>query len=323
MNESECKTKAKLENLIEKFGPTFKMNEKSLKMCSLFCVVCKKDILCQDKSRMKVHIERRAHQSLTKKSKICNINQDDFEKIVCEMLVKMTKPLFKVKEESFGNFINKFTEFKSPSVDNLRRKLPEIYREKIGKIKAKLCDKYIYVAIDETKDRKKRNVINIIVGELCATGPGSFYLVDMLFAPNVNNIEITHNIISAVNLVFDNDTSKYDQVLLFLSDAASYNMTAGRNLPKTFKNLIHLTCVIHNLHNVVEEIAKYYKQVNQLIYDTKAIYAKASLRRADFKKEFGVYPPNPIQIRWGEWLKSVKFYRDNYERFVAFMSKQS
>ena len=104
MNESECKTKAKLENLIEKFGPTFKMNEKSLKMCSLFCVVCKKDILCQDKSRMKVHIERRAHQSLTKKSKICNINQDDFEKIVCEMLVKMTTPLFKVKEESFGNY---------------------------------------------------------------------------------------------------------------------------------------------------------------------------------------------------------------------------
>ena len=177
------------------------------------------------------------------------------------MFVKMITPLFKVKEESFGNFIDNFTEYKAPTVDNLRRKVPEIYHEKIDKIITALKDKYIYVAIDETKDRKKRNVINIIVGELCATGPGQFYLVDMLFASNVNNIEITQNIISAVNLIFDNDSTKYDKVLLMLSDGASYNLTAGRNLPKIFKNIIHLTCVLHNM--IVSTERSFYREISR------------------------------------------------------------
>ena len=111
------------------------------------------------------------------------------------------------------------------------------------------------------------------------------------------------------------DGVQYEDVLLFLTDAAPYMCLAAEGLKLTFPKMIYLTFLAHGLHRVAEKIRILNPQVNKLISNVKKIFTKAPLKINYFaEKAPGTpLPPKPILTRWGTWLSAVNYYSKNYE----------
>jgi len=110
------------------------------------------------------------------------------------------------------------------------------------------------------------------------------------------------------------DGIRYEKVLVFVTNGAAYMRKAVKNLLTTYPNMIHVTCVIHELHRVTEEIRAYYPDIDTLISSVKKIFLKATSRIEFFKKIVPdlTLPLQPVLTRWGMWLKAAKYYADNY-----------
>ena len=107
---------------------------------------------------------------------------------------------------------------------------------------------------------------------------------------------------------------QYDNVLLFLSDAAPYLVKAGAGLKVLYPKLIHLTCLAHGLHRVAETIRVKYKDVDLLVSNVKKVFVKAPLRIQKFRELLPTLPlpPEPVLTRWGTWLEAVSYYAEHF-----------
>jgi hypothetical protein len=90
-----------------------------------------------------------------------------------------------------------------------------------------------------------------------------------------------------------------DDVLLFITNAAPYMVKAAKSLDIFYTNMIHLTCLVHGLHCIAEEIHKHFPKVDNLIYNGKTIFLKASSRVLFVKTELPdiLLPSQPIITR--------------------------
>lgn len=66
----------------------------------------------------------------------------------------------------------------------------------------------------------------------------------------------------------------YLDVLLFLSDAASYMKKAGVTIKVSDHKIIHVTCLAHGLHRVVDEVRVNYSKVDKPTSSVKKIFLK-------------------------------------------------
>jgi len=93
-------------------------------------------------------------------------------------------------------------------------------------------------------------------------------------------------------------------VLLFLSDATPYMVKAGQSLSSLYSKMIHVTCLVHGLHRVTEEILSQFSEMNQFISNAKTIFLKA-LSRVDTFKTMAPGIPLPLNLylvtRWSTW----------------------
>jgi hypothetical protein len=89
-------------------------------------------------------------------------------------------------------------------------------------------------------------------------------------------------------------------VLLFVSDAAPYMIKAAKALQLLYPKMVHITCLAHALHRVVEEFRGKYPEVDQLIAKGKTIFIKSPLRVQKLKEEAPTLPlpPQPIVTHW-------------------------
>ena len=63
---------------------------------------------------------------------------------------------------------------------------------------------------------------------------------------------------------------QHDDVILFVSDAAPYNMVkAAKSIQAFHSNMIHVTCLAHGLHRVCEKIRTEFPKVDELISNMK------------------------------------------------------
>ena len=108
---------------------------------------------------------------------------------------------------------------------------------------------------------------------------------------------------------------KYDNVLLFLTDAAPYMKKAGRTLKDLFPNILHITCLAHSLHRISEEIRCCFDDVDRLVSNGKKIFTKAPSRTQVFKTILPnvPLPPRPVITRWGTWIEAALYYSMNWE----------
>ncbi|XP_025418574.1 uncharacterized protein LOC112689205 isoform X2 [Sipha flava] len=127
----------------------------------------------------------------------------------------------------------------------------------------KISNKMIWVSIDETTDIDGRFIANVNVGTLEEHRSGGIH---------------------------------HDNVLLFLSDAAPYMVKAGEVLKSFYSKMIHVTCAVHGLHRVAEEVRGQFSTVDKIISCVKIIFRKAPSRLLLFKTEAPNIrlPPEPI-----------------------------
>ncbi|KAL4121880.1 hypothetical protein QTP88_014301 [Uroleucon formosanum] len=157
----------------------------------------------------------------------------------------------------------------------------------------------IWVCIDETTDSGHRNVANIIVGILQPESPGNLYLLHTDYLDKVNSSTITQLFDKAMHILWPTNV-KYDNILLFISDAFPYMKKAGSSIQTLYPNIIHLICLAHACHNVCEEVRTYYKNVDQLISEMKKTFLKCPKRIAVLKEKYPELPnpPRPVITRW-------------------------
>jgi hypothetical protein len=62
-------------------------------------------------------------------------------------------------------------------------------------------------------------------------------------------------------------------------------LKAAKGLKMLHPRMVHLTCLVHGLHRVAEEIRGNYPDVDSLISNVKKVFLKTSLRVEKFKQE--------------------------------------
>ena len=105
--------------------------------------------------------------------------------------------------------------------------------------------------------------------------------------------------------------------ILLISDAARYMTRATETLKILFPNIIHITCVLHLLHNCALKIKSSYPSIDNLISSIKAATVKNKSRRDKFA-HIG-YTPTPVVTRWGTWLEAVNYYYTNFQEVVEII----
>jgi hypothetical protein len=87
-----------------------------------------------------------------------------------------------------------------------------------------------------------------------------------------------------------------------------------------FPNLHHITCLVHGLHRVAEEVRSDNKNVDKLISSLKLVLSKSPKRSKLFTHQTGIkLPPKPVITRWGTWLNTCFFYAENFEKIADFV----
>ena len=106
-----------------------------------------------------------------------------------------------------------------------------------------------------------------------------------------------------------------NDILLFITVAAPYIVKAVKTLNIVYPKMVHLTCLVHFLHRVCEEIRSLFPNIDLLISNAKKIFSKSTYRNLMFKKVAPhiPMPPKPIVTRWGTWLTTVNYYCENLD----------
>jgi len=99
------------------------------------------------------------------------------------------------------------------------------------------------VPIDESTDAEGRYIANVVMGTLELNYPGKQSLIHTDVLEKVNHTNISKLFVRALNIIWPNGI-KHENVLLFLSDAALYNMVKSAKCIKSFySKMLHVTCI--------------------------------------------------------------------------------
>ena len=153
-------------------------------------------------------------------------------------------------------------------------------------------------------DACERPVANVLMGVLDPAMYHPPHLVNVEYLEGApNNETVTVLILETLDALGIRDNALFKALL---SDAAAYMVKAGKNLKDIYDCLIHITCLVHALHRVCEEVKAMCSKLNKLITSVKQIYRKAGSRLIAWKKAYPrvPVPPRPVLTRWGTWIEA-------------------
>ena len=146
---------------------------------------------------------------------------------------------------------------------------------------------------------------NVVIGTLEIDGPGEVFLLTSEVLETVNHSTICRLFDKCMFLLWP-EGIRYDDVLLFVTDAAPYIVKAGKAIQAFYPKMVHITCIAHGMHRVAEEVRATFSQVDSLVSQTKKFFVKAPSRKQLFKSTAPSVPlpPEPVITRWGTWIIS-------------------
>lgn len=120
---------------------------------------------------------------------------------------------------------------------------------------------------------------------------------------------------------------QFSRVLLLVTDAGSYMISAYKSLSIMYPKLLHVTCLAHGLSRVAEQVRVSYPIVNDWIASVKRVFLKAPSRVRIFKEALPdvPLPPEPVVTRFGTWIKAAIYhakYIDRISPIVKGFSKE-
>lgn len=258
-----------------------------------------------------------AQQSLLTTQLGNTLRKSEFQFDLAKALLNADIPFWKLQNEHFRIFLEKYTNNKIPDESTLRKNyLGKCYDDFLSKMRCFLNEKKIWVTIDETTDTEGRYIASVVVGVLSEDKEESAksFVVTIEELPKTNHQTIAKCFNESMNLIWPSGI-KYDNVLLFVSDAAPYMIKAGKAIRIFYPKMIHVTCMAHGLHRLAETVRTEFRDVNNLISSVKKIFLKAP-RRLQLFKEMNPglpLPPQPIVTRWGTWLSAAFYYAENLQ----------
>lgn len=323
--------KIKLNNYVKEFGSDVFSSDDSI----LFCKLCETSVNCAKKCHVSQHVQTAKHKSaLRRATKIgepkatlissyaVSHRQSQFSLDLCRAFIDAGIPLFKIENFTLKNFLQKYTREQVPSESTLRKNYVDVcYSETVNRIRDAVSGKKIWISVDETQDSCRRSIANVVIGTMEFDKPSQIFLLSCEQLDKTNSSTVAQLFTSALNLLWP-DGVKYEDVLLFTSDAAPYMKKAGKVLKVLFPNLLHVTCLAHALHRICEEIRGIFSEVDSLISNTKKIFLKSPNRIQLFKEmapELAL-PPQPVLTRWGTWLSAALYYASNFNKIQTIVN---
>jgi hypothetical protein len=90
---------------------------------------------------------------------------------------------------------------------------------------------------------------------------------------------------------------------------------AGTALKVFYSKMLHVTCAVHGLHRVAEQVRHHFSTVDKLISSVKQVFKKAPSWLQLFKNELPRVnlPPEPVITRWGAWINAAAYYCENIQ----------
>jgi len=307
-----------INNFVDEFKGEFKQEDNKL-----ICILCSKTINTIKRYNINSHRNSTMHKryieqqpAKTSTSQLGAIK--DFNEQLCEAFIDADIPLFKLENTKFKLFLTEHMGKDIACTSTLREKyLPMIFERRMENIRKAIKDKKVWIGIDETIDAMKRNVANVIIGTLDTdlnTEEKGFFLVMVKFWDQVNSTTVFQTVLEALNTVYLHGIP-YNDILLFLTDAAPYMIKSGKFIQGLCPKIIHVTCAAHGLHRIAEEIRLCYPKIDKLISSTKQVFKKAPSRINRFREmqKLIPLPSEPVLTRWGTWLASVSYYSKYYD----------
>lgn len=279
----------------------------------IFCKICKDSFKCDRPSKITKHLETNKHKTNASiQSSKCNTDTDTFMYELCEAFVCADIPFAKLNNPTLKTFLEKYCKRKIPDESTIRRGyITPVYNNVVSEIKDQLSEQKVWISVDETHNSLGLSVANVIVGHLDKSCHMKPYLVTSKVL-NATNFQTISNLVEeSLNFI----SIKLENILLLVTDGASYMLKAGKTLKENMPNLIHVTCFVHNLHRVAEFIRNEFKVIDNIISDCKKIFLKCPSRIQTFRNINPnlALPPQPVITRWGTWLKAALYYAENYD----------
>lgn len=277
---------------------------------SVQCKVCEKEICCDRKSQLIQHLNTLSHKSkITEQLEVSQENQLVTKKN--EFYVDMCKAMVAVNM-SWRSFLMKYINHNIPDESTLRKNyLDDCYTTiAMYNIKNDIGENYMWISVDETTDKVGRYVANLILGKLCENEKSVPHLLSSKQLEVTNYASIARFVNSSISIRMAWPDSVEERILLLVTDSAAYMLNAAKKLKLFYPNMIHITCAVHGLNRVAEEIRVLFPLVDNLISSIKKIFLKAPLRVECYRIMLPniPLPPSPVITRWGTWLEAAVFY---------------
>lgn len=111
-------------------------------------------------------------------------------------------------------------------------------------------------------------------------------------------------------LLWPDGIIQHNNVLLFLSDAASYMIKADRVYKVLYLKVVHITYLAHAMHKIVEDICVKFPGVVKLLSRVKRVFLKAPSRTVLFRTEAPdiSLPPETILTHCGIWICAISHH---------------
>lgn len=313
--------------LVEEFGDVLCYDGGQLK-----CEPCNTKLSGTKRSNVTSHFKTNKHKSNVARCAVNN-NQEEstgndppstaqFYLDLCFALVSANIPLWKLEHDCFKGFLEKYTGFVVPSESTLRKNyVDKHYISSLNRIREVVGDNKIWISVDECTDTTGRQIANAIVGTLEPDKKSDIFLLNCDQLEKTNSVTIAQFIESTLQLLWP-DCIKYDNVLLLVTDAASYMKKTASSLKILYPNMIHLTCLAHGLHRIAEEVRAQFPDLDKLISNGKKIFLKCPTRCEKFKANASdvPLPPQPVVTRWGTWLTAALYYAKHFNTIKVILS---
>ncbi|KRX35235.1 hypothetical protein T05_7684 [Trichinella murrelli] len=221
-------------------------------------------------------------------------SKSQFPTELCMAFIDAGIPLWKLENKSLRSFLEKYTKQHIPSESSLRKHyIDNNFNNVMDRVRREVAYNKIWISIDETIDPVGRFVANVVIVQQLLSCL-HLHLLAVLWPEGI----------------------RYENVLLFVTDAAPYMKKAAGALKVLFPNMLHLTCLAHGLHRIAEHIRCLFPDVDRLISNMKKVFLKAPSRVQLFKEMAPEIPlpPQPVLTRWGTWLSAVFYYAANFKK---------
>ncbi len=101
---------------------------------------------------------------------------------------------------------------------------------------------------------------------------------------------------------------------LFVTDGGSQMVCAGKQLKKSYPDMLYLICFCHNLNNLCESIMSLFPNTLNFITALNNVLYSSTERMRTFMRMFNVTtrPVKYVPTRWGTGLDAVQYWHYNF-----------